>query len=184
MSPFPSSMTSSTRDRRRHRPVAARYALPFRFGSDASGKTGHAMLFNSDGAPLICPILSPEEHNVTSELVDAINASPCRMDDGDRTIRMAGKNSVIVDLRRFAWEHLLPGEFGGKAMGDFRPAGPGGVLCAALRGSLWQVTLYGLCGIRRRSGRPALPSPAGLHVRSACCTKGCSESGAVAWIIG
>ena len=36
------------------------------------GSSGHAMLFNSDGAPLICPILSPEEHTVTPELVRTI----------------------------------------------------------------------------------------------------------------
>ena len=38
------------------------------------GRTGHAMLFSSDGAPIICPILAPEEHTVTPELVTAINS--------------------------------------------------------------------------------------------------------------
>ena len=33
------------------------------------GTTGHAMLFSSDGVPLICPILAPEEHSVKPELV-------------------------------------------------------------------------------------------------------------------
>ena len=36
------------------------------------GKTGHAMLFNSEGAPVICPILAPEEHSITPELMNAM----------------------------------------------------------------------------------------------------------------
>lgn len=39
------------------------------------GRSGHAMLFSSDGAPLICPILAPEEHSVTPELVTALGSS-------------------------------------------------------------------------------------------------------------
>jgi PAS domain S-box-containing protein len=39
------------------------------------GTSGHAMLFSSDGAPIICPILAPEEHTVTSDLVTAINSA-------------------------------------------------------------------------------------------------------------
>ena len=33
------------------------------------GATGHAMLMTSDGAPLLCPVLAPEEHTVTPALV-------------------------------------------------------------------------------------------------------------------
>ncbi|MBI4401049.1 MAG: PAS domain S-box protein [Nitrospirae bacterium] len=36
------------------------------------GATGHAMLMSSDGTPLICPILAPEEHSVTQALVSEI----------------------------------------------------------------------------------------------------------------
>ncbi len=32
------------------------------------GATGHAMLFNSEGTPLMCPVLAPEEHAITSAL--------------------------------------------------------------------------------------------------------------------
>ena len=46
------------------------------------GQTGHAMLFNSDGAPLICPVLSPEEHTVTPELVERHQCEPCRLEYG------------------------------------------------------------------------------------------------------
>ena len=44
------------------------------------GQTGHAMLFNSDGVPLICPVLSPEEHAVTPELVERHQCEPCRLE--------------------------------------------------------------------------------------------------------
>jgi PAS domain S-box-containing protein len=37
------------------------------------GATGHAMLFSSDGVPVICPVLTPEEHSVRPELVAAIH---------------------------------------------------------------------------------------------------------------
>src|SRR5574341_127195 len=38
----------------------------------AIGATGHAMLMNADGVPLICPVLAPEEHVVTPALVSAL----------------------------------------------------------------------------------------------------------------
>src|SRR5262249_22620391 len=37
------------------------------------GTTGHAMLFSSDGTPVICPILAPEEHSVKPELISMLN---------------------------------------------------------------------------------------------------------------
>jgi PAS domain S-box-containing protein len=36
------------------------------------GSTGHAMLFASDGTPVICPILAPEEHSVKPELINVL----------------------------------------------------------------------------------------------------------------
>ena len=36
------------------------------------GSTGHAMLFTSDGSPVICPILAPEEHSVKPELISVL----------------------------------------------------------------------------------------------------------------
>src|SRR5262245_26163105 len=36
------------------------------------GSTGHAMLFTSDGTPVICPILAPEEHSVKPELINVL----------------------------------------------------------------------------------------------------------------
>ena len=36
------------------------------------GSTGHAMLFTTDGTPVICPILAPEEHSVKPELINVL----------------------------------------------------------------------------------------------------------------
>ena len=36
------------------------------------GATGHAMLFSSDGGPVMCPILPPEVHTVRPELIGAL----------------------------------------------------------------------------------------------------------------
>ena len=37
-----------------------------------AGDTGHAMLFASDGTPLLCPVLSLEEHSVQPQLIQAL----------------------------------------------------------------------------------------------------------------
>src|SRR4029078_8353273 len=36
------------------------------------GSTGHSMLFTTDGTPVICPILAPEEHSVKPELINVL----------------------------------------------------------------------------------------------------------------
>ena len=41
-------------------------------GEVTIGETGHAMLFSSDGVPVICPVLSPEEHTVNPEMIHAL----------------------------------------------------------------------------------------------------------------
>src|SRR6185503_634347 len=77
------------------------------------GQTGHAMLFSSDGAPLICPILSPEEHAVTPELVTSIQGSHA----GWRTLANdshGGQHSIVGFAPVRLSEHLLPESLGGK----------------------------------------------------------------------
>lgn len=45
----------------------------FRAISEVSiGETGHAMLMSSDGTPLLCPVLAPEEHVITPALVEQL----------------------------------------------------------------------------------------------------------------
>jgi PAS domain S-box-containing protein len=41
-------------------------------GEVTIGETGHAMLFSSDGVPVICPVLPPEEHTVKPEMIRAL----------------------------------------------------------------------------------------------------------------
>ncbi|MFO0707362.1 MAG: PAS domain S-box protein [Nitrospira sp.] len=77
------------------------------------GSSGHAMLFSSDGAPLICPILSPEEHTVTPELVRTIvqeKAGWALAEDDSHGSHDALIGYAPVRLS----EPLAPGSMGGK----------------------------------------------------------------------
>ncbi|HEU4685672.1 MAG TPA: PAS domain S-box protein [Nitrospira sp.] len=77
------------------------------------GTTGHAMLFNSEGAPLICPILAPEEHTVKPELVRTLGALKSgwavAADDSH------GSHNSLIGFApvRFS-DRLAPGSIGGK----------------------------------------------------------------------
>ena len=77
------------------------------------GSSGHAMLFNSDGASLICPILSPEEHTVTPELTRTIV-----QDKGGWALAQDDSHGSHNALIGFApvrlSEPLAPGSMGGK----------------------------------------------------------------------
>ena len=77
------------------------------------GATGHAMLFSSDGAPVICPILAPEEHSITPELIrtlGALKAGWAVADDDSH-----GSRDALIGFApvRFT-ERLAPGSIGGK----------------------------------------------------------------------
>jgi PAS domain S-box-containing protein len=58
------------------------------------GMTGHAMLFNSDGAVLICPVLAPEAHLVTPSLTEAISAPQAGWVGGAEDAH-GGRDSVV-----------------------------------------------------------------------------------------
>ncbi|MGH7255877.1 MAG: PAS domain S-box protein, partial [Nitrospirales bacterium] len=77
------------------------------------GQTGHAMLMNSDGAPLLCPVLSPEEHSVTPELVEQINIPvsgwAVATDDSH-----GGQNGIVAFAPLRLGEGLSPSSLGGK----------------------------------------------------------------------
>ena len=106
------------------------------------GQTGHAMLFNSDGAPLICPILSPEEHAVTPELVTSIQGSHA----GWRTLTNdshGGQNSIVGFAPVRLGDHLLPESLGGKRWVTFVRQDPQESY-APLSRLVGQVTIYGL----------------------------------------
>jgi PAS domain S-box-containing protein len=77
------------------------------------GATGHAMLFSSDGTPVICPILAPEEHSVKPELISVLSTLKSgwtvAADDSH------GSQNALIGFApvRFS-ERLAPGSIGGK----------------------------------------------------------------------
>ncbi|MEQ1563395.1 MAG: cache domain-containing protein, partial [Nitrospiraceae bacterium] len=77
------------------------------------GTTGHAMLFSSDGIPLICPVLAPEEHSMKPEFIGALRglkAGWSVMADDSH-----GSRNALIGFApvRFG-ESLVPGSLGGK----------------------------------------------------------------------
>jgi PAS domain S-box-containing protein len=82
-------------------------------GEVSIGSSGHAMLFNSDGVSLICPVLSPEEHTVTPEFIRTIVQDKAGWaiapDDSH------GSHDTLIGFApvRFS-EPLAPGSMGGK----------------------------------------------------------------------
>jgi PAS domain S-box-containing protein len=77
------------------------------------GATGHAMLFSSDGVPVICPVLSPEEHTVTPDLIRALGGLKSGWtvvaDDSH-----GGRNALVGFAPVRFGENLTPGSLGGK----------------------------------------------------------------------
>ena len=77
------------------------------------GATGHAMLFTSDGTPVICPILAPEEHSIRPELINVLSTLKSgwtvAADDSH-----GSKNSLLGFAPVRFSERLAPGSIGGK----------------------------------------------------------------------
>lgn len=114
------------------------------------GATGHAMLFNSDGAVVICPVLAPEAHTANAELSRLLSALKpgwaVAADDSH------GSKEALVGFApvRFL-EGLAPGSLGGKQWitvvrqdpsETFAPLG--GLMAKVLVGGLLVVGM--LCG--------------------------------------
>lgn len=79
----------------------------------ALGTTGHAMLFNSDGSLVMCPILAPEAHTMTSELSSLFaSVKPGWAEAADDS---HGSKGALIGFApvRFA-DDLAPGSVGGK----------------------------------------------------------------------
>jgi PAS domain S-box-containing protein len=78
----------------------------------AIGATGHAMLFSSDGVPVICPILAPEAHTVRPEFIGALGGLEAgwtvAADDSH-----GGQNALIGFAPVRFGESLAPGSLGG-----------------------------------------------------------------------
>jgi PAS domain S-box-containing protein len=77
------------------------------------GATGHAMLLSSDGTPLICPVLGPEEHTVTPSLITVVTrpAAGWGVVSNDSH---GGQNSIVGFSPVRLGDHLVPGSLGGK----------------------------------------------------------------------
>jgi len=77
------------------------------------GATGHAMLFSSDGVPVICPVLAPEEHTVRPELISALGGLKAGwtvvVDDSH-----GGRNALVGFAPVRFGESMAPGSLGGK----------------------------------------------------------------------
>src|SRR5262245_9512673 len=76
------------------------------------GETGHAMLFSSDGVPVICPVLAPEAHTVRPELIHVLEGLEAgwivAADDSH-----GGLNALIGFAPVRFGESVAPGSFGG-----------------------------------------------------------------------
>jgi PAS domain S-box-containing protein len=106
------------------------------------GRTGHAMLFNSDGAPLVCPVLSPEEHSVKPELVSAISGSHAGWTTAANDSH-GGQNSIVGFAPVRLGDDLTPNSLGGKRWVTFVRQDPEESY-APLSRLVVQVTVYGL----------------------------------------
>ncbi len=76
------------------------------------GATGHAMLFSSDGVPVICPMLAPEEHTMNPDLLSTLSAlkSGWTVAADDTHGR---KNGLIGFAPVRFTDRLAPGSIGG-----------------------------------------------------------------------
>ena len=108
----------------------------------AVGKTGHAMLFSSDGVPLVCPILSPEEHVVQPELVSAISGTAAGWTTAANDSH-GGENSIVGFAPVRLGGDLTPESLGGKRWVTFVRQDPAESY-APLERLVVQVTVYGL----------------------------------------
>lgn len=115
----------------------------FRAISDVTiGDTGHAMLMNSEGTPLICPVLAPEEHTVTPALVQVITAPKAGWvvapDDSH-----GGKDGVVGFAPLRLGDKLGASSLGGKGWITFVRQDPQEAY-ASLDQLLGRVAAYGL----------------------------------------
>ncbi len=126
------------------------------------GRSGHAMLFSSDGAPLICPVLAPEEHTVTPELVTALGSSQAGWATAANDSH-GGQQALVGYAPVRLGEGLAPESMGGKRWVAFVRQDPEETF-APLSQLVVKVTVYGLCvlgvllvtglAVARRIARP------------------------------
>ncbi|HKW86320.1 MAG TPA: PAS domain S-box protein, partial [Nitrospiraceae bacterium] len=110
--------------------------------SDVSiGATGHAMLMSSDGTPLICPVMAPEEHSVSPALVGAI-VRPRAGWDVVSDDSHGGRDSIVGFAPVRLGDNLAPDSLGGKRWLTFVRQNPSETY-APLNQLLVEVAVYG-----------------------------------------
>lgn len=78
-----------------------------------AGDTGHAMLMAADGTPLICPVLSLEQHSMTPTMVVDVNKNQVGWIQADQDTHGA-RNSLVGYAHVRIQETLAPESFGGR----------------------------------------------------------------------
>jgi PAS domain S-box-containing protein len=107
----------------------------------AIGTTGHAMLMSSDGTPLICPVLSPEEHMVSPAVLAELKAGRSAWFIADNDTH-GGRHSIVgVAPVRFG-DAAVAGSLGGRRWLSFVRQDPAETY-AALNELIARVVAYG-----------------------------------------
>ncbi|MBM4123993.1 MAG: PAS domain S-box protein [Nitrospira sp.] len=105
------------------------------------GATGHAMLMNSDGMPVICPVQAPEEHAIVPELVRAVT----RPEAGWAVVSEdshGGRNAIVGFAPVHLVDRLVSGSLAGKRWWAFVRQDPQETY-ASLNQLLVEVAAYG-----------------------------------------
>jgi PAS domain S-box-containing protein len=106
------------------------------------GATGHAMLMSSDGTPLICPVLAPEEHVITPALVEQLKPMQAGWSIApDDSHGM--HNSLIGFAPVRLSDRLAPGSLGGRRWLTFVRQNPEETY-TSLDQLLVKVSVYGV----------------------------------------
>jgi len=106
------------------------------------GATGHAMLLSSDGTPLICPVLAPEEHVITPALVEQLSPMQAGWSiAGDDS--HGGHDSLIGFAPVRLSDRLAPGSLGGRRWITFVRQNPAETY-TTLDQLLVKVSVYGV----------------------------------------
>lgn len=77
------------------------------------GQTGHAMLLSSEGNPLICPILAPEEHSITPEIIEVAGYGRAGWTTTSDDTH-GGRNGLVGFAPVRLGDELTPDSLGGK----------------------------------------------------------------------